>query len=134
MTDAATAPGLTDLWNLFLSVAARQPIELRVLGVLAVLLALVLIVDGIRANVRREKPVALHIERLPHTPTRAVQVRAAPPKTRTLKAFKVKQPARKTKSFKPPRPGINRVSPEEPRNTYQPSQGESVREEPEPPL
>src|SRR5690348_10529725 len=102
MTDAATAPGLSDVWNLLLAVAARQPIQLRVLAVLGVLVALILIIDGIRANFRRTQPQALHITRTAYERPRPI---AAPtpdaPRTTALR-FKVKRPVRKPSPHQAP--------------------------------
>lgn len=126
MTDAAAAPGLTDVWNLVLAVAARQPIQLRVLAVLGVLVALILIIDGIRANFRRTQPQALHIARMPYERPRPA---AAPvPGARRTLSFKAKRPVRKLSPHKAPRPSINRTLPIA--TAFSAAEPEAPREEP----
>lgn len=131
MTDAASAPGLTDVWTLLVSVIGRQPIQLQVLIVLGVLVALILIIDGVRANLFRKKPQDLFVVRPAYERPRVL---AAPdPKTPAMRAFKVKRRAAKPSPHKSPRPRINRISLEQwPRNpVHQPSEWMEPAEEAE---
>jgi hypothetical protein len=128
MTDAA-APGLTDVWNMLLAVVAREPVPLQVLIALLAIVALLMMIDGVRANLLRRKPEALAIIRDPHrssVPYSVPQSKAAP---RPMHASK--RTARRIKKHKATRPRINRVPPvlshEYEERAMQPSH---VREEP----
>ena len=135
MTDAASATSLTDVWNNFLAVAGRLPIELKVALALGGMLLLILIIDGIRANLIGRKPQALHIVRVPHGFIHPTQRGAAQGKAPPTQAFKVKR-VRKISRHKALRPSINRVSfGESPTSLdYQPSQPKSLREQIDAPL
>jgi hypothetical protein len=109
MTDAASAPTLNDVWNLFLVVADSEPIQLRVLCMLAVLVIVVLVIDGIRANLERAKPQSLHIFREGFEPTRTSSGSARRLAQRPIWLQKVKVTPKKLSPFKPARPAINRL-------------------------
>jgi hypothetical protein len=109
MTDAASAPTLNDVWNLFVVVADREPIQLRIFVVLVALVIVVLVIDGIRANLEKAKPQTLHVIREGFGPTRAPRgnmPRVTQPPTLVLR---VKKAAKKPSPFKPARPLINRL-------------------------
>jgi len=129
MTDTASAPGLTDVWNLLLSVVGRQPIQVQVMIVLGALVVLIVLIDGVRANLRRRKPQDLLVVREPYA--RPVQLAAPDPTSPAMRAFKVKRSARKLSPHKAPRPGINRVSLEQwpPTGVYQPTEWMEPAEE-----
>jgi hypothetical protein len=134
MTDAAPAPALTDVWNLLLAVVGRQPIQLQVMIVLAALVVLIMIVDGVRANLFRRKPQDLLVVRKAYERPRAL---AAPDgKSPPTRAFKTKRNAPKRSPHKAPRPQINRVPLEEPPQpaVYQPNEWLQPREEEAAPL
>src|SRR5690348_10624442 len=121
MTDANVAPGLTDVWTLFVSVVERQPIQIQVMIVLGALVALILIIDGVRANLFRKKPPDLVVVRKAYERPRAL---AAPdPTVPAMRSFKVKRTTVKRNPHKPMRPTINRVPSEEPPQSpvYQPN-------------
>ena len=132
MTDGTT-PALTDVWNMLLAVIAREPLPLQVLIALLAIVALLMMIDGVRANLFRRKPEALAIIRDPHrnsVPYSVPQSKAPP---RPMHA--AKRTARRISKHKPTRPRINRVPPvfshEYEEHAMQPSH---VREEPPPQL
>jgi hypothetical protein len=113
MTDAVAAPGLTDVWTLLVAVVGRGPIQLKVGVALAAVLAILMVIDGIRANLVRRKPQTIEILRQPHVRAMPFAVKMQSPRPRrSLKTAR----ARPSK-FSPPRPGIRRVPLEG--NTYQ---------------
>ncbi len=122
MIDLA-APPADDLRELFLKVVAREPIQLEVFIVLVALVALLLMVDGIRANLARtpvrvptptEVPAAVLLSELPapepeDRPESGSVTRAAfVPRRFTRK------PYRRVSKFKPPRPFIRRMAAADP--------------------
>jgi len=109
MTDAAAAPDLTDVWNLFLAFFARQPTPLQVLSVLVALVALLMVIDGIRSNFfRRRQPAVEHnFSRPSVSAPHGVRMAAAPRKP--MQTFKVKR-VRKISRHKAPRPTIHRTT------------------------
>jgi hypothetical protein len=109
MTDAVSAPGLTEVWTLLVAVVGREPIQLQVALALVVILALLMLIDGVRANLMRRKPQALAIVRSPHVKSvpYVVKTQAARPGRRLA----VKTTPRPSK-LRPPRPVINRISSE----------------------
>jgi hypothetical protein len=83
------------------------------------------VVDGIRANLKRRTPQALHIVREDYGAPRASQVFAAADskaKVPPMRAFQPKRPARKPSPHTAPRPTINRIPRES--AAYQPSEAE----------
>jgi hypothetical protein len=117
MTDAFAAPGLTDVWTLLVAVVGRGPIQLKVGIALVAILAALMVIDGIRANLARRKPQTIEILREPHARSVPFVVKtqtARPGQRRSLKAAS----ARPSK-FSAPRPPIRRVPPASPEgNSY----------------
>ena len=107
MTDAFAAPGLTDVWTLLVAVVGRGPIQLKVGIALVAILAGLMVIDGIRANLVRRKPQTIEILREPHARSVPFVVKtqtARPGQRRSLKAASVRP-----SKFSPPRPTIRRV-------------------------
>jgi hypothetical protein len=129
MTDAASAAGLGDVWNQFLAVAGRAPIEVKVGLALGGMLVLILVIDGIRANIfGPKKAQSLYIVREAHGAVRGPTTFAA--KGLAVRANMPKKSVRKLSSHKAMRPGINRVPLDlsEGYEVYQPVEVEAPRE------
>ncbi len=104
MTDVK--PPLTDVWDLFIAAIGREPIQVKVLGALALILVALMCIDGICANLARKKPLALEIIREPHAKSVPYAIKAAAPRPGARLA--VKKAAPRPSRHKPVRPGIRR--------------------------
>jgi hypothetical protein len=112
MTDASAAPGLPDVWTLFVAVVGRGPIQLKVGIALAALLAILMVIDGIRANLARRKPQTIEILREPHVRAAPFTVKTQIPRPGQRRSLKAA--ALRPSKFSPPRPAMRRVPPAAP--------------------
>jgi hypothetical protein len=105
MTDASSAPDLPAALSTVVASLASEPVGLKVALGLVVALVLLMIVDGLRANLVRKKPQGITILRDPHVRATPYAAKAEVPRARPRRDQK--GPSK----FSAPRPQIRRLPP-----------------------